>query len=315
MKTFNELGHIALGTALRQLAAQVSKDAEKTYKKFDFAIEPKWFPVFYFLASKEADSVVNIAKEINHSHVSVSKIVKEMKAENLIESVKSTEDSRVTLVRLNDKARAMIPNMENQCDAVDKAMQQLEQDTGIDLWNALTVVERHLRYRPISSRVEEGIEDIRLVDYAPKYREAFKALNVEWISQHWELEEPDFKALDDPESYILNQSGAILIALYKGEAVGCCALINQGANTFELAKMAVSPKVQGKGIGLRLGNEIIKRASLIGAKRVYLESNSLLTPAIRLYEKLGFKHMEEKSSPYERCDVQMELHLPINGLK
>ena len=64
MKSFNELGHIALGTALRQLAAQVSKDAENTYAKFGFAIEPKWFPVFYVLASKGADSVVNIAKEI-----------------------------------------------------------------------------------------------------------------------------------------------------------------------------------------------------------------------------------------------------------
>ena len=82
MKSFNELGHIALGTALRQLAAQVSKDAENTYAKFGFAIEPKWFPVFYVLASKGADSVVNIAKEINHSHVSVSKIVKEMKAQH-----------------------------------------------------------------------------------------------------------------------------------------------------------------------------------------------------------------------------------------
>ena len=309
MKSFNELGHIALGTVLRQLAAQVSKDAENTYAKFGFAIEPKWFPVFYVLASKGADSVVNIAKEINHSHVSVSKIVKEMKARDLIESYKSSDDSRVTLVALNDKAKAMVPQMEKQCDAIDAAMRELKDETGIDLWEALSVVERHLRYRPISARVDGESPDIKVVDYAPKYREAFKSLNVEWISKYWELEEPDFKALDDPEGYILNQSGVILIALDKGEPIGCCALIKQADGTFELAKMAVSPKAQGKGVGLLLGKSIVERAKLMGLKRLYLESNSVLKPAVSLYEKIGFKHIKGASSPYARCDVQMELQL------
>ena len=309
MKSFNELGHIALGTALRQLAAQVSKDAENTYAKFGFAIEPKWFPVFYVLASKGADSVVNIAKEINHSHVSVSKIVKEMKARDLIESYKSSDDSRVTLVALNDKAKAMVPQMEKQCDAIDAAMRELKDETGIDLWEALSVVERHLRYRPISARVDGESPDIKVVDYAPKYREAFKSLNVEWISKYWELEAPDFKALDDPEGYILNQSGVILIALDKGEPIGCCALIKQTDDTFELAKMAVSPKAQGKGVGLLLGKSIVERAKLMGLKRLYLESNSVLKPAVSLYEKIGFKHIKGASSPYARCDVQMELKL------
>ncbi|AFT79295.1 MarR family transcriptional regulator [Alteromonas macleodii str. 'Black Sea 11'] len=309
MKSFNELGHIALGTALRQLAAQVSKDAENTYTKFGFAIEPKWFPVFYVLASKGADSVVNIAKEINHSHVSVSKIVKEMKARELIESYKSSDDSRVTLVALNDKAKAMVPQMEKQCDAIDAAMRELKEETGIDLWEAVSVVERHLRYRPISARVDGDSPDIKVVDYAPKYREAFKSLNVEWISKYWELEEPDFKALDDPEGYILNQSGVILIALDKGEPIGCCALIKQTDDKFELAKMAVSPKAQGKGVGLLLGKSIVERAKLMGLKRLYLESNSVLKPAVSLYEKIGFKHIKGASSPYARCDVQMELQL------
>jgi GNAT superfamily N-acetyltransferase len=157
--------------------------------------------------------------------------------------------------------------------------------------------------------VDGDSPDIKVVDYAPKYREAFKSLNVEWISKYWELEEPDFKALDDPEGYILNQSGVILIALDKGEPIGCCALIKQTDDTFELAKMAVSPKAQGKGVGLLLGKSIVERAKLMGLKRLYLESNSVLKPAVSLYEKIGFKHIKGASSPYARCDVQMELQL------
>ncbi|MBQ4852974.1 helix-turn-helix domain-containing GNAT family N-acetyltransferase [Pseudoalteromonas sp. MMG012] len=309
MKPYNELGHVALGTTLRHLATQVSKDAENTYKQFGFEIEPKWFPVFYVLASTGADSVVNIAKKISHSHVSVSKIIKEMKVADLIDSYKSNEDSRITLVMLNERALAMLPAMQNQCEAIDFAMKQLTEETGIDLWQALTVIDRHLRFRPISSRVNENKADIHIVDYAPKYQNAFKALNVEWISQYWTLEEPDYNALNDPEGYILNQSGAILIALDKGRAVGCCALIKIDNNNYELAKMAVSPDVQGKGVGLLLGKKIIERAILMKVKRLYLESNTVLVPALKLYEKLGFKPIEGAVSPYERCNVQMELHL------
>jgi len=203
----------------------------------------------------------------------------------------------------------MFPAMEKQCNAVDVAMERLKQETGIDLWQALNVFDRHLKYRPISTRVDEALSVVNIVDYAPIYQEAFKQLNVDWISQHWKLEEPDYQALDNPEQYILNKSGVILIALDEGTPVGSCALIKMDNGDYELAKMAVSPKVQGKGIGLLLGQSIIERAELMGIKRLYLESNSVLVPAIKLYEKLGFKHIEGASSPYERCDVQMELYL------
>jgi len=311
VKNYKDLGHVIIGTTLRNLAEQVSKDAENIYDKFNFDIDIKWFPVFYVLASKESDSVVNIAKEIKQSHVSVSKIIKEMKVANLINSHKSEQDSRITLITLNDRAKAMIPAMEKQCEAVDAVMVGLTRETGIDLWQAVSVTQRHLEYRTLSSRLDEKLTDssVRFVDYAPKDQAAFKALNVEWISQHFTLEQPDIDALDNPEHYILSSGGTILIAIYNNIPVGCCALIKMNDNTYELAKMAVSPTVQGKGFGLLLGQKIIERAKLLGAKRLYLESNSALESAIRLYIKLGFEHITAKKSPYARCDVQMELCL------
>jgi GNAT superfamily N-acetyltransferase len=76
--------------------------------------------------------------------------------------------------------------------------------------------------------------------------------------------------------------------------------------------MAVFPSAQEKGIGLLLGQKIIDSAKLLKARRLYLESNSILGPAINLYKKLGFKHMKGVTSPYERCNVQMELYLSEN---
>lgn len=151
--------------------------------------------------------------------------------------------------------------------------------------------------------------NISIVDFSPSYQAAFKSLNYEWISKFFSVEESDRKMLEDPYNYIIDKGGTILIALLDDEPVGTCALISMADDTFELAKMAVSPKAQGKQIGFRLGQAIVERAKSLKAKSIYLETNSKLTPAIKLYEKLGFKSACGHESPYSRCNVQMELQL------
>jgi putative acetyltransferase len=81
---------------------------------------------------------------------------------------------------------------------------------------------------------------------------------------------------------------------------------------FEVAKMAVEPSYQRGGIGRRLLVAVIEEGRNTGAQRLYLESNHVLTPAIRLYESVGFKHIDANRiipSPYARADVYMELLL------
>jgi N-acetylglutamate synthase-like GNAT family acetyltransferase len=123
------------------------------------------------------------------------------------------------------------------------------------------------------------------------------------------MEEADFKVLNNPAKNILNKGGHIFVALYKGEPVGVCALIRMDKQTYELAKMAVSPVAQGRGIGVLLGQAIIKKAKKLGASTLYLESNTILESAINLYYKLGFKKVTGHSTPYQRCNIQMELSL------
>ncbi len=155
-------------------------------------------------------------------------------------------------------------------------------------------------------------QNIKIIEYDVQYKQIFKDLNVEWISTYFVMEEADYKALDNPESYILDKGGHILIALYEGEPVGVCALIkmnNDPEMDYELAKMAVSPKAQGKRIGWILGQAIMEKARELNAKALFLESNTILTPAISLYYKLGFKRITSRPSPYERANIQMKLML------
>ncbi len=152
---------------------------------------------------------------------------------------------------------------------------------------------------------------VEIVDYESKYNAAFAYLNKEWIAAYFKMEAADYKALDNADTYILQNGGCILVALLDKEPVGVCALIkmNDPDYDFELAKMAVSPKAQGKKIGWLLGNAAIEKAKQLGASKIYLESNTILVPAIQLYRKLGFIEVHGRPTPYERANIQMELSI------
>ncbi|MER3376601.1 MAG: GNAT family N-acetyltransferase [Allomuricauda sp.] len=158
---------------------------------------------------------------------------------------------------------------------------------------------------------------ITIVPYSDAYASDFKSLNEEWIVKYFKMEEMDHASLNHPREYILDKGGYIAIALLHDEAVGVCALIPSLHKDydFELAKMGVSPKAQGKGIGKLLGQHMVEKAKAMGAKKLYLESNRILKPALNLYQKLGFKEVVGATSPYERSDIQMELYLTDSSLE
>lgn len=162
-----------------------------------------------------------------------------------------------------------------------------------------------------TSKEAGNLNAVQIVNYEPQYASAFKQLNEEWITQYFKMEETDHKSLNDPEGYIINKGGHILVVLDQQEPVGICALIkmDDGVHGYELAKMAVSPKMQGQKIGWLLGKAALDRAYELGATKVYLESNTRLIPAINLYRKLGFKEIIGNPTPYERCDIQMAVDL------
>jgi len=153
---------------------------------------------------------------------------------------------------------------------------------------------------------------VTIREFKPGDETAFRKLNEEWITRYFRLEPKDEEALADPQSSILAAGGRIFFANIEDQCVGCCGLLRSGANEFEVAKMAVTSSCQGSGIGRKLLHAAIEAARAAGARRLYLETNRILTPAIRLYESVGFKPLPPDRivpSPYARSDVSMELTL------
>ena len=140
---------------------------------------------------------------------------------------------------------------------------------------------------------------------------AFRALNEEWISRYFVVEEEDRRQLDDPVAAYIDPGGEILIAELEGRPVGCVALVPDGTGAYELSKMAVAPELRGRGAGRRLLAAAIDRARNLGARSLFLGSSTKLANAVHLYEALGFRHVppERLHMPYARADVFMELEL------
>ena len=316
MEIFEKTGKSALGSRLRLFTAMITDDAAKIYKSYGLDFAPKWFPVFFVLAQDSEKTITEIAVEIGHSQPSVSKLVREMTNAGLVKENQKSSDKRRNVVALTKKGKSFFDKLTLQLADVDAAIEGIINEARHNLWEALAEWEFLLDQKPLFKRVQEQRKlrerkDVQIVPYSEQYQAAFKELNEQWISTYFEIEETDSKALNNPQSYILDKGGKIFVALYNGQPVGVCALIKMDDPDYqyEMAKMAVSPDAQGKSIGWLLGQTIVAEAKRLGASKLYLESNTLLKPAISLYHKLGFKKVMGRATPYTRCNIQMELEL------
>lgn len=309
---FQSVGIKGLGSRLRMLTENVTSDAAAIYELYGIDMQPKWFPVFYVLSQSGAKTITGIADEIGHSHPSVSKIVSEMIKAGLVMEKKDEADGRRTMVSLSRKGIRYAQNIKDQYMDVEHAIEAINSQATNNLWKAIEEWEFLLGQKSLLRRVSEEkkrrqSKDVQIVDYQPKYAASFRSLNEEWISAYFKMEDTDYKSLNDPEGYIVKKGGHILVALNEGKPVGVCALIKMHNSDydFELAKMAVSPQVQGRNIGWLLGQAALDWAAAHNGKKIYLESNTILKPAINLYHKLGFEKVAGHATPYERCNIQM----------
>lgn len=159
--------------------------------------------------------------------------------------------------------------------------------------------------------MKEEKKDIRIVPFETKYKDYFRQFNEEWIRKYFELEDIDRRLFSDPYTYIIKPGGEIFTALVNGVPGGVCALAvsNNPDYDYELEKLAVTPAMQGLGLGRLLVNAVIDEARRRGGKTLYIETNTKLPPAIHLYETSGFRKIPLVQTVFKRVDVEYVLDL------
>ena len=304
-------GYLAISTRLQRLAESLRRDGTQIYQHFGIEFEPKFWPVLYTLSKKSPLGILDLANEIGYAHPSVIALVREMEQKKWIRSVKDKSDSRRRLLSLSPLALDLVAQMEPVWAVIKAALEEIcEGET--PLLRAIEEVERRLAQESFSDtarRIARSRADnsVRIVDYEPRHQEAWERLNITWISKDFEVEDIDRETLGKPQQYFLDGGGAILLAEKDGEIIGTVGLQPFGNGAYELAKMTVAEKARGLKIGEKLGWAALERAQKLGAKRVFLYSNTKAYQAINLYFKLGFRVVGLDSQEFKRANIQMEI--------
>jgi GNAT superfamily N-acetyltransferase len=243
-----------------------------------------------------------------------------MERKGLVVSSKDPSDERRRLLALTPRGRALVTSLGAIWEEVSRATQEVLGATGHDVLDVLSSLERELDREEMYVRVSRRLKErsaaaVEILEYEPRLRRHFRALNLEWLEKEFAVEEHDRRMLSDPEREILEPGGAILFARLDRKIVGTCALIPRDPRTVELAKMAVTESARGRQIGRRLALAAIDKARALGARRIVLQTSPKLAPALGLYRSLGFvidPNDHEGPARYARPTFGMKLDLSRN---
>jgi ribosomal protein S18 acetylase RimI-like enzyme len=147
-----------------------------------------------------------------------------------------------------------------------------------------------------------------IIPYKPKYKNHFIALNKAWLEEYFYIEPHDNDVFDNIEEIILKPGGQIFFCLVDNQVAGTVAMQKVNNTTFELAKLAVDKKFQGKKLSHLLMDACIAFAKQKKATTIMLMSSTKLDTALNLYRKYGFIEVPLAQNDYARSDIQMELY-------
>lgn len=101
----------------------------------------------------------------------------------------------------------------------------------------------------------------------------------------WHTADADIAALPHP---FVAPSGAFLAAYDGDTPAGCGALLHFDADAVELKRVYVRNVYRGRGYGERICCTLIDRATVMGYRRLLLDTAPELRAARSLYTRLGF---------------------------
>jgi ribosomal protein S18 acetylase RimI-like enzyme len=153
------------------------------------------------------------------------------------------------------------------------------------------------------------MNEIKILEYKQEHQLYFEKFNRVWIEELFEMEPVDEWVLTNPGEAILDAGGSILMAEYNGIIAGTVGLRKVDEYSYEFTKMAVDRNFRRRGIAEALSYASFRKAKALGAKTIILYSNKLNAGAVKLYEKIGFRHVEVENDVYKRANVKMVIDI------
>jgi GNAT superfamily N-acetyltransferase/DNA-binding MarR family transcriptional regulator len=307
--SLHDYGELLLASRMRRLSEMMYAGVDAVYREQGVKLSSSCFPILFLLRDCGRLGISELAVQLGQSHPAVSQMSRRLLKARVVREWPDPADERRRLLSLSSQGRVLMKRLVPVWDALSTAVKKLAADHPVSA--ALTGIDQALVQRSFAQRIRAELHAaeagaIGIMPFEPRYAAAFTKLNLEWLHKYFRVEPIDARVLSRP-SEILRRGGTILLAQKGREIIGTCALLKAGESRFELSKMAVTEAYQGLGVGRRLLLATLEAFTDLGGGELFLETNSILAPAIRLYESVGFVHAPRPAGPahYVRADVYM----------
>ena len=314
MDYLRELGALALASRMKRLVGVLGNDVRGIYRAEGIEFGALLMPITHLLNAEGQLQINQIVDYLGISQPAVTQLCQRLKKKGLIHIEGVRGDQRKRNVSLTRKGDDLVQTLLPIWHEIDVAVSAMMSGAETNLVGALEHFERQHEEHALQQRVLDQLQrkrrsKVSIVGYREIYRGSFKNLNLAWIERYFVVETSDRKVLSNPRQAIVKKGGSIYFAKVGRTVVGTYAMIKVDAKTYELAKMAVSEPYQRQGIGTRLLDHAIEKASALKLHRLVLYSNTRLAPAINLYFKKGFRVIPMDDYHNERANIKMELIL------
>ncbi len=292
MDILQNLGYLASATRFRRISEQLYLDGDKIYNNAGIKFKASWFSVFYVITkSDDPITVLDIANQIDFSHISVKNVIRELEKEKLVLVEINPNDKRSKLITLSTTGQAMVKKLTPIWSSFASSLKETFDSGHPDILNILDRIDHEIESKPIYDRVANETETFKIIDYKPSLQGKFYELAAPWLSEvlNGELEEEDKYTLNHPEEAYLQTGGFLFFAKYKNEIAGCVVLKRLDDDTFEFAKLFINPNFRKLGIATKLIERCITRCKENDASELWLQTTMSMPQAHKLYYKLGFE--------------------------
>jgi DNA-binding MarR family transcriptional regulator len=125
MNFYSRTGELLFGTWLKRISSQFQQDVLSIYAQQGIRFELSWFPVFYILRQKGEYSVTRLASELEVSHPALIQVLMVLENENYVSFSTDKTDKRKRVVRLTNKGRELLKQVEPIWERIKTIMDEL----------------------------------------------------------------------------------------------------------------------------------------------------------------------------------------------
>jgi DNA-binding MarR family transcriptional regulator/predicted GNAT family acetyltransferase len=248
--------------------------------------------VIYEAAQQESTTAEAIRLTLGLDKGYVSRILARLETRGWITRSVSSEDRRARALALTQEGRELFRRIDGRStDEMERLIAHLGPTGRRQLSDALATVERLLK--PVGQEARIVLRPHRVGDLG------------HIVSRHGVLYAAEYGWDGRFEGAVATIAGAFLqtadpsrerclIAEIDGAIAGSATVVRLDDETAKLRIVYVEPWARGHGLGERLVLACMDFAREAGYRRMKLWTNDVLTPARRLYERLGFRLVESE---------------------